>query len=159
MTSPRRLAALVLALPVLAGITACADPIPHAEITATLTDYSLRLSPPRSDEGSVKIFVDNNGKVAHGLVFVRARSRKDLPLKADGSVDLTKVQVGDQLQPVAPGRYRIAPDLFPGHLVVFCNLVTTGPDGQTVSHFQRGMVADLTIRATSSSNNKAPAPG
>lgn len=51
-----------------------------------------------------------------------------------------------RLKPFGPGKYRIAPEFFPGPLVVFCNLVTKGPDGQPVSHFQRGMVAQLMIR-------------
>ena len=142
-----------LALPVLLVAllpAACADPVPHAEVSVRLAEYSLHLSPGRSDEGAVRLFVDNTGRLKHSLVFVRAERREDLPLKADGSVDLAKAQVADQLQPVSPGHYRIAPDLFPGRLIVFCNLVTKGPDGQPLSHFQRGMWAPLEIRPTSS---------
>lgn len=148
----RRRDAFVLPLLLVALLpAACADPVPHAEVTVRLTEFSLNLSPARSNEGAVRLFVDNTGRLKHSLVFVRAERREDLPLKPDGSVDLAKAQVADQLQPVAPGHYRIAPDLFPGRLIVFCNLVTIGPDGQPISHFQRGMWAPLEIRRSSSS--------
>ena len=126
--------------------TACADPVPHAEVKLRVDEFSLHLAPRASGKGTVKIFVDNVGKLEHSLVFVRAKSASELPLAADGSVDLNKVQVADQLKPFGPGKYRIAPEFFPGPLVVFCNLVTKGPDGQAVSHFQKGMVTALTIR-------------
>jgi hypothetical protein len=127
---------------------ACADPVPHAEVKMRVDEFAIHLTPESSNEGTVKLFVDNTGKLEHSLVFVRAKSPSELPLAGDGSVDLSKVQVADQLKPFAPGKYRIAPEFFPGPLVVFCNLVTKGADGQPVSHFQEGMVAQLTIRDT-----------
>lgn len=129
-------------------LAGCGDPIPHAEVRAVLDEYSLDIRPARSDEGTVRIFIDNEGEEEHGLLFVRARSAEELPVLPDGSVDLTKAQVADQLEPLAPGRYRIQPELFPGPLVVLCNLVTRAPDGSTVSHFARGMRAELEIRRT-----------
>jgi hypothetical protein len=137
------LLALVAALVPLVG---CGNPNPTAEVRIRVDEYSLRLTPGSSDEGTIKMFVDNVGEEEHGLVFVRAEDVAELPLAPDGSVDLSKVQVADQLRPVTPGKYRIAPDLFPGPLVVLCNLVTTGDDGQPVSHFQRGMRAELSVR-------------
>lgn len=134
-----RRAALVLAL--VLPILGCGNPNPTAEVRLRMDEFSLRIAPTASDEGTIKMFVDNVGELEHGLVFVRARSVEELPLAPDGSVDLTKVQVADQLEPVEPGKYRIAPDLFPGPLVVLCNLVTDG-----VSHFQQGMWARLGVR-------------
>jgi len=127
----------------------CSEPDPKPEVAITVDEFTLEIAPAVTDEGSVKIFLDNDGELAHGLVFARASDPKELPLAPDGSVDLAKAQVADRLEPVAPGSYRIQPDLFPGPLVVFCNLVTKGPDGQPVSHFQQGMVATLVIEATS----------
>jgi len=144
----RRLVMLPIVLALCWTITGCADPVPHAEVKMRVDEFAIHVSPTSSDEGTVKIFVDNTGKLQHSLVFVRAKSPSELPLAADGSVDLSKVQVADQLKPFAPGKYRIAPEFFPGPIVVFCNLVTKGADGQPVSHFQRGMVAQLTIRST-----------
>jgi hypothetical protein len=130
-------------------VGACADPVPHAEMKLRVDEFAIDLAPGSSDEGTVKMFVDNVGKLEHTLVFVRAKTVSELPLAADGSVDLSKVQVADQLKnPFGPGKYRIAPEFFPGPIVVFCNLVTKGADGQPVSHFQKGMVAQLTIRDT-----------
>lgn len=137
----RRLALVFAVVAAAAGLVGCGNPNPTAEIRLELDEFSLRLSPRASDEGMVKMFVDNVGELEHGLVFVQARSVEELPLAPDGSVDLAKVQVADQLKPVEPGKYRIAPDLFPGSLVVLCNLVTDG-----VSHFQRGMAAKLQVR-------------
>lgn len=144
---PRALIAVALVVLTLAG---CGDPIPRAEVRIALDEYSLDLRPARSDEGTVRIFIDNDGDEEHGLIFVRASSAEELPVKPDGSVDLAKAQVADQLEPLAPGRYRIQPELFPGPLVVLCNLVTPGPDGTPVSHFARGMRAELQIRQTTS---------
>lgn len=136
----RRSAVLVVAV-FATVVVGCGNPNPTAEIRLRLDEFSLRLSPQASDEGMIKIFVDNVGELEHGLVFVRAKSVDELPVLPDGSVDLAKVQVADQLKPVRPGKYRIAPDLFPGPLVVLCNLVTDG-----ISHFQRGMSAQLDVR-------------
>lgn len=137
----RRLAVVVAVLAGAAGLVACGNPNPTAEVRLRVDEFTLRMSPRASDEGPIKIFLDNVGELEHGLVFVRARTVEELPLAPDGSVDLAKVQVADQLKPVAPGKYRIAPDLFPGPLVVLCNLVTDG-----VSHFQRGMATRFLVR-------------
>ena len=143
-----RRAAVLIALVLCWAATGCADPVPHAEVRMRVDEFAIHLSPAASNEGTVKIFVDNTGKLEHSLVFVRAKSPSELPLAADGSVDLSKLQVADQLKKFGAGKYRIAPEFFPGPLVVFCNLVTKGADGQPVSHFQKGMVAQLTIRST-----------
>jgi hypothetical protein len=137
----RRLAVVVAALAAGAGLVGCGNPNPTAEVRLRMDEFSLRMSPGASDEGLIKIFVDNVGELEHGLVFVRAKTVDELPLAPDGSVDLAKVQVADQLKPIEPGKYRIAPDLFPGPLVVLCNLVTDG-----VSHFQRGMATRFQVR-------------
>ena len=148
----RRLGSLIVLVLALVS-TGCADPNPRAEMRLRVEDFSLRLRPQPAieDEGQVKFFVDNYGELEHTLVFVRAKSPSELPLAPDGSVDVSKVQVADQLKPFGPGKFRIAPEFFPGPLVVFCNLVTKGPDGQPISHFQRGMSATLMIRDTRSS--------
>lgn len=154
----RRRTDVVAVLGLLVLVAGCADPVPKAEATIELSEYALELEPARADEGAVKFFVDNVGEQEHGLVFARAKDRESLPLAPDGSVDLTKAQIADRLEPVGPGRYRIQPDLFPGPLVVFCNLVTPGPDGQPVSHFQQGMWAELEIESTTSATIPPP-PG
>ena len=143
------LRAVLVAVLTVASVS-CADPNPHAELRMRVDEYSIRISPDPAieDEGQVKFFVDNYGELEHSLVFARAKKPSDLALAPDGSVDMTKAQVADQLKPFGPGKFRIGPEFFPGPLVVFCNLVTKGPDGQPVSHFQRGMSATLTIRDT-----------
>ena len=35
-------------------------------------------------------------------------------------------------------------DLWPGHYVLICNIVQT-TNGQTVSHYQKGMVTEFTV--------------
>ena len=150
-------AVTVAAIAAAAALTAgCSEPDPKPEVAITVADFSLSVSPTSTEEGSVKIFLDNEGELDHGLVFVRGSKIEDLPLAPDGSVDLTKAQVADRLEPVAPGSYRIQPDLFPGPLVVLCNLVTEGPDGRPMSHFQQGMVATLDIEATSAAATTTP---
>jgi hypothetical protein len=149
--------AILIALVLLLVSAGCADPNPHAEMRLRVDEFSIRFSPATAqDEGAVKMFVDNVGELEHSLVFARAKSASDLPLAPDGSVDLAKAQIADQLKPFGPGKYRIAPEFFPGPLVIFCNLVTKGPDGQPVSHFQRGMHRELGINDTRANDLRTP---
>ena len=83
-------------------------------------------------------------------MFARVKDPGELPVLSEGNVDLDKVLLADRLEQVGPGRYRINPDLRYGPMVLFCNVVTAGPDGQPLSHFQQGMWAKLTMRRTRS---------
>lgn len=149
----RRLGSLFVLVLAVAS-TGCADPNPKAELRLGVDEFELRLTPQPAiqDEGQVKFFVDNVGELEHNLVFARAKTPSELPVAPDGSVDLNKAQIADQLEPFGPGKFRIAPEFFPGPLVIFCNLVTKGADGQPISHFQQGMSATLMIRDTGSND-------
>jgi hypothetical protein len=133
----------LVALLVVGG--ACGDGRVRPEIALAFDEYHLVAEPRTSVEGAVRMFLDNNGAAEHELVIARADNPGLLPRAADGSVDLTKANIVDRLDKVGPGRYRISPDLLPGTMVLFCNLVAPGADGVAVSHFDRGMAATINI--------------
>jgi hypothetical protein len=148
--------ALVTAAFLAGALAACTDTATTPEVSIELKEFSISVDPKSEDEGGVRIFVDNEGTLEHSLVFAQASDPADLPLTLEGSVDLSRALISDRLEAVGPGRYRIKPSLLPGPLIVFCNLVTAGPDGQTVSHFQRGMRAKLAINRTTSATTAPP---
>ena len=153
----RRVAALLLLATAVPLLPACTKGGPKMEVRATLDEYSIELSRRAEDEGTVRIFIDNVGEKEHTLLFARVRSPEDLPRAQDGSVDVGRILLADRLEAIGPGPYRIQPDLKPGPLVIFCNLVTDG-----VSHFAEGMVATFDVRRTRESDlregNTGPSP-
>jgi hypothetical protein len=153
-----RVLAALLVVAAVAGTASCTRGGVSPEVTLTMTEFELAVDPDEAASGRVRFFVDNEGTEEHGLVFTYAADAADLPLAPDGSVDLSGVNVVDQLEPVAPGRFRIEPLLRPGTMVVFCNLVTEGPDGQPVSHFQQGMWVSLTVTGDEPGADDDPAP-
>src|SRR5688572_21403875 len=88
-------------------VSSCSEHVPRPEVGIRLDDYSMEVSPDAADEGIVKMFVDNQSGQKHELLLIRARAAADLPLRTDGSVDYDRVQIGDRLEAVGPGRYRI----------------------------------------------------
>ena len=139
-----------IALALGALVLSCTHGGTKAEVAVRLDEFSMTVRPAREDEGAVRIFVDNLGKLEHEILFARANDPSQLPVKPDGSVDVGRLQLADRLEPLQPGHYRINPNLFPGPLVLFCNLVTRDSAGRPVSHFQRGMRAKLDVKATTS---------
>ena len=134
---------VVAAVAAVALLPACTEGGPKMEVQVTLDEFSISLTPDAEDEGTVRFFIDNAGEKDHTVYFARGSDPSKLPRAADGSVDLSKLLVSDRLDAIGPGRYRIQPDLLPGPLVVFCNLVTDG-----VSHFAEGMYATFEVKRT-----------
>lgn len=147
----KRLALALVA--VMVAVPACTKGGPTMEVQVTLDEYSISLSPNAEDEGTVRFFIDNVGEQEHTLYFARGSDPSALPLAADGSVDLSKLLVSDRLEAIEPGRYRIQPDLLPGPLVLFCNLVTDG-----VSHFAEGMYTTFEVKRTRESDVREVTP-
>ena len=139
----RRAAAVAVAVAALA--VGCTRGGASPEVSIRMTTERLSVQPTSAEAGRVRIFIDNETDEEHDLVFAYARTIEELPRAADGTVKLEGVNLADQLDPVGPGRYKIEPLLRAGQLVVFCNLVSEGPDGAPSSHLERGMWAPLRI--------------
>ena len=142
---PYRRRALLLAVTCALAIGSCTSGEKHGEVVLTMDEYEMTVEPTTAEAGRVTIFVDNDGTEEHTVLFAFAARAEELPTAPDGSVDTSALNVIDELEPVGPGRFRIEPLLRAGTLVLFCDLVTEGADGQPVSHFQQGMWTVLEI--------------
>lgn len=149
----RRLLVAVVLLA--AASTSCRETT--AAIVVKLGDYSLTASPKRAEEGNVIVDLDNAGPSDHEIVLVRGDDPAALPVGGDGRVDVSKVVVADQVERFPAGRWRIMfPDTRYGSYVLFCNLITPGPDGKPTSHYQRGMRDTIEIRQIAPAQTEGP---
>jgi hypothetical protein len=133
------------------GVAACSDDDGGADVTATLTEFSVTPEPASVDAGSVTIKADNVGALTHELVLVRAADAADLPTDNDGAVDeeafeTAGVEAIGEVEDVESGTSKdLTADLEAGTYVVFCNVVETDPEAAVESHFAEGMVATLVV--------------
>jgi hypothetical protein len=123
--------------------------------TFVLSEFSVKLQ-DTVPSGDVQVTVENHGGETHELVFVRAAGVKDLPTKADGSVDEDKIAEVDKLGEtgdIAPGESVTKTFTFaPGAYVAFCNLIDSmmggggmmGDGGMNHVHFEQGMYTTFT---------------
>lgn len=117
-------------------------------LAATLVEYAIRLPNAPSKAGDVTFNVKNIGATAHELVVLKTDLAPEaLPTKEDGSAneDAAEVtNVGETGDMAAGDSEPLTVDLQPGHYVLICNIVQT-TNGQTVSHYQKGMVTEFTL--------------
>ena len=124
-------------------------PAAQSEIGVLLTEYSVKPEIASVQAGNVKFAARNIGGTAHELVVIKTDLGPEaLPTKVDGSVDesaagITIVGKTDSMEPQTAKN--VAKDLSAGSYVLVCNLVQT-VNGQTVSHYDRGMRAAFTVR-------------
>jgi hypothetical protein len=158
----RRLPVLVIA--VLALITGCSSSSSKngtqaggSGPTFALTEFSVKLQ-DTAPSGDVQVTVENKGGETHELVLVRAGSVKDLPTKADGSVDEDKINEGAKLGETGdiPAGQSVTKtfSFTPGTYIAFCNLVDsmmmsgggmTSGGGMNHVHFAQGMYTSFTV--------------
>jgi hypothetical protein len=115
---------------------------PFPSITATESDFTIRLSASRAAVGPYALVADNNGPSAHELVVFRTSLALDkLPLDSAGSIIENSPQlakVADSGTNVAPGQSRtLYTVLTPGTYVFVCNLP---------GHYRLGMRAALVVQ-------------
>ncbi len=117
-------------------------------ITATLVEYAIQLSKAPGSAGKVTFNVRNIGATKHELVMLKTDlAANALPTKNDGSVDEAAqgvTNVGETGDMAAGDSKPLTVDFQPGHYVLICNIIQT-TNGQTVSHYQRGMTAEFTV--------------
>lgn len=124
-------------------LTACAAPVPDADITkgqirADMREYTMGLTATEVRAGSVTFIARNTGSTAHDLIVVKADLAPDkLPIDAQTQKAKEDGKVGG-VEQVAPGQSRnLRLDLAAGQYVVICNVPT---------HYQLGMRAALVVK-------------
>ena len=139
----------IAALAMGAGVAACGDD-DGPDVTAKMTEFTITPDPDSVGAGAITIKADNAGGETHELVLVKADSASDLPTDKDGAVDeeafeSAGIEAIGEVEDVAKGTSKdLTADLEAGNYVVFCNIVDH-EDGEVVSHYEKGMVANLTV--------------
>jgi hypothetical protein len=120
----------------------------QSQVTVTLVEYQVKPVVPSVPAGQVKFSAQNIGSTDHELrVFKTDLDATALPTNDDGSVNeggpgialvekigAMKANSGDS----------VTGNLTPGNYVLVCNIVQT-TNGQTVSHYNKGMAVKFTI--------------
>ncbi len=125
------IALVAVAVTVSAALVGCgsdkAAVAPQARPSIVLSEFSVKLSSPTFAAGKVTITAENVGAEEHEVVLVRAASVRDLPTKADGSVDEDKIAEIDKLGEIdhlkSHQKKSVVFDLKPGRYIAFCNLI------------------------------------
>jgi hypothetical protein len=121
----------------------------QSEVSVTLVEYQVKTNVESVPSGSVTFEARNIGGAEHALhVFKTDLAPDALPTMADGSVDeeaagLTMVDHVTGIQPQQSKSLTL--DLEPGTYVLVCNVVQQTADGQTISHYEKGMHVAFTI--------------
>ena len=118
-------------------------------VDVTLEEFAIIPAPASVKAGEVTFDVTNAGpKEVHEFVVLKTDLAVDaLPTNSDGSADeegagITKV---DELEDIAVGATQtLSVSLDAGSYVLICNIVNK-KGGETVSHYQQGMRAALTV--------------
>jgi len=120
----------------------------QSEVTVTLVEYKVVPDVTSVPAGSVTFNAKNIGGAEHALhVFKTDLAPEALPTKADGSVDeeAAGVEMIDHVTGIQPQQAKsLTVKLQPGNYVLICNVVQTA-NGQTTSHYAKGMHAAFTI--------------
>ena len=128
--------------------TTPAAPMPNADATVTLADYTFTLSAPLTP-GKHILRVDNAGPQVHELVLVKlspGTTGKQLAAWVAGGMKgpPPAMPIGG-VAPIAPGGTAFMPaDLAPGNYSMLC-FVPDAKDGK--EHAMHGMIKDFTVGA------------
>ena len=127
-------------------LPACGDD--SSKVGATLKEFSIALDDSSIDSGERTFEVKNDGTEKHEFVVLKTDlSLTDLPTTDDGSVDEegSGVEVVDEAEDISAGdSVDLKVDLKKGTYVVVCNVVED-ENGETLSHYEQGMRASLTV--------------
>jgi len=110
-----------------------------ATIKATLHDDTVQLDTNTASAGKITFQVTNAAeKTTHELVILKTDLAEDnLPMKADGTVDESKLSNKGEAEDVLPGKTKkVTVKLAPGHYVLICN---------TPGHYKMGMHTVFTV--------------
>ncbi|HKE54353.1 MAG TPA: hypothetical protein VKC55_06255 [Actinomycetota bacterium] len=118
-------------------------------VDVTLEEFAIIPSPASVKAGEVSFHVTNAGpQEVHEFVVLKTDLAVDaLPTKSDGSANeegqgITPI---DEIEDIAVGATQtLTVSLDAGNYVLICNIVNK-KGGETVSHYQQGMRAALTV--------------
>jgi uncharacterized cupredoxin-like copper-binding protein len=114
------------------------------DVTATLTEFAIEISPATAPAGEVNFSVTNDGTTEHEFEIFRTDLAPDaLPTNDDGSVDSEGegLEEIDEIEEFEPGNTEeLTTELEAGNYVMICNVVV----GDT-SHYQEGMRTGLVV--------------
>jgi len=117
------------------------------KVDVTLTDYDMILSTSSVSAGKVEFAITNRGGFVHEMLVVRTDLAIDkLPKTVDGRFDETSpaVEVVASVDDVAAGgAASLTKKLAAGSYFLICNL--PAETGDTITHFQHGMLAPFTV--------------
>ncbi len=117
------------------------------KVDVALRDYDMLLSTSAVSAGKVEFAITNGGGFVHEMLVVRTDLAIDeLPKASDGAFDETspEVQVVASVQDVpAGGTASLTKKLAVGSYFLICNL--PAEPGDTMSHFQHGMLAPFAV--------------
>ncbi|MEA2499374.1 MAG: hypothetical protein QOH26_1779 [Actinomycetota bacterium] len=151
---PRIIARGLLALTLVATLTACGDDAKPEEdsdappvaadstVDVQLQEWAVIPDQTSAPAGEVTINIQNTGEETHEFVVVKTDlGFRDLPTVADGSVDEEGegIEPVDEVEDIPSGETgELTVDLDSGSYVFFCNVVEEDK-GETESHYQNGM--------------------
>jgi hypothetical protein len=138
-----------LALCIVVAVTACGGGggSSGGKVDVKLTDYDVIVSTASVSAGTVDFAIDNTGAFVHEILVVRSElAINKLPTTADGRFDETSPQVkivASVRHVTAGGTASLTKKLAAGGYFLICNL--PAEPGDTMSHFQHGMLAPFTV--------------
>ena len=129
---------LLMTSVILLAVTGCASSGPSVNVD--LTSFKIATTPTSIASGIITFHIKNNATdVSHDLVIVKTDlAASSLPTQSNGQVDLGKLTVVGQIQPLAPGASQdlTINNMASGHYVLFCNVV---------GHYAAGMYAEFVV--------------
>lgn len=121
-------------------------PAGATQVDVTLKEWAIEVEPARVKAGQVYFLVTNEGpEHPHELVVIRTDQKpEELPV-VEGRVPEDRVEMVGEVEAFAAGTQASGLfDLEPGRYLLICNIVE-GEGDHAVSHFEEGMVAELTV--------------
>ncbi|GAB6875393.1 hypothetical protein [Thermaerobacter litoralis] len=121
-------------------------PAGASQVDVTLKEWAIEVEPAQVKAGQVYFLVTNAGPVhPHELVIIRSDAEpEELPV-VEGRVPEDQVEFVGEVEAFAAGSQASGVfDLEPGRYLLICNIVE-GEGEHAVSHFEEGMVAELTV--------------
>ncbi len=107
------------------------------EITATVKDFAIALSPSDAAAGEVKFIITNDGPSTHEFVVISTDLADDALPVTDGLVSEDGVEVTGEAEDIASGASpSLVLSLDAGQYVIICNIV---------GHYEAGMHTSLTV--------------
>jgi uncharacterized cupredoxin-like copper-binding protein len=133
-----RIGLVAVAVLVATGLYHAADRAQAAtNLTATLSEWKIALSPTDVLAGDITIAAKNQGAVEHELVLLKTDVAADKLEMAGNRVNEDKYKSAGEIADFSPGKTESQTfKLDPGKYVLICNI--TG-------HYQQGMAAALTV--------------